>query len=85
LDRKDLTRRGAIARLAELKGEEAAICARSQSCDEWHAGIAYTDDGTTALPGRKTAPSQAGNKERCMKTILRMLLLVIGSATLASA
>jgi hypothetical protein len=51
LDLKDLARRGAIARLAELQAEQAAIL--KVFPDVRGAGRVahgYTDDGTTALP-----------------------------------
>jgi hypothetical protein len=55
LDLKDLARRGAIARLAELQAESAAILkAFPELKKAGRAGIAYTDDGTTILPGRKS-------------------------------
>ena len=52
LDLKDLARRGAIARLAELQTEAAAIL---KAFPELKRGVAIanTDDGTTILPGRK--------------------------------
>jgi hypothetical protein len=50
---KDLARRGAIARLAELQAESAAILkAFPELRGAGSKGIAYTDDGTTILPGR---------------------------------
>jgi len=51
LDLKGLARRGAIARLAELQAESAAILKAFP--DLRRAGVAYTDDGTTILPGAK--------------------------------
>ena len=54
LDLKALARRGAIARLAELQAELAAILKEFPELQKAsRAGIAYTDDGTTILPGRK--------------------------------
>jgi hypothetical protein len=53
LDLKDLARRGAIARLAELEAESAAILKEFPELRKiGRAGVAYTDDGTTILPGR---------------------------------
>jgi len=55
LDLKDLARRGAIARLAELAAESAAILkAFPELRRAGSKGIAYTDDGTTILPGRSS-------------------------------
>ena len=51
LDLKDLARRGAIARLAELQAESAAILKAFP--DLRRAGVASTANGTTVLPGRK--------------------------------
>ena len=60
LDLKDLARRGAVARLAELKAEAAAIlkafpALRKGNVDDPFTRriIAKTDDGTTILPGKK--------------------------------
>ena len=54
LDLKDLARRGAIARLAELQAEQAAILkAFPDLRATGRARVAYTDDGTTVLPGRR--------------------------------
>jgi hypothetical protein len=53
LDLKDLARRGAVARLAELKAEAAAILRTFPDLRGTGRGIANTDDGTTILPGRK--------------------------------
>jgi len=51
LNLKDLARRGALARLAELHAEQAAIFkAFPDLKGAGRAGIAYTDDGATALP-----------------------------------
>ena len=50
LDLKDLARRGAVARLEELKAEEAAIL---RAFPELRQGVSYTDDGTTILPGKQ--------------------------------
>jgi hypothetical protein len=53
LDLKDLARRGAIARLAELQAEQAAILkAFPDLRGAGRARVAYTDDGTTVLPSR---------------------------------
>ena len=55
LDLKDLARRGAIARLAELQAESAAILKQFPELKKiGRAGVAYTDDGTTILPGRSS-------------------------------
>ena len=55
LDLKDLARRGAIARLAELQAESAAILKQFPELKKiGRAGVAYTDDGTTILPGRRS-------------------------------
>jgi hypothetical protein len=64
LDLKDLARRGAVARLAELKTEEDAIL---RAFPELRQGVSYTDDGTTMLPGkrpqrRKRKPMSAAQK-----------------------
>jgi hypothetical protein len=54
LDLKDLARRGAVARLAELAAETAAILREFPELKRaGNPGIGYTDDGTTILPGRK--------------------------------
>jgi hypothetical protein len=54
LDIKYLARRGAIARLAELQAEQAALLkAFPDLRGAGRAGVAYTDDGTTVLPGRR--------------------------------
>ena len=54
LDLKDLARRGAVARLSELQEEAAAILrAFPELRRAGNAGIAYTDDGTTILPGKR--------------------------------
>jgi hypothetical protein len=61
LDLKDLAKRGAIARLAELKAEAAAILKafptlRKGNLDgpfSRRGAIANTDDGTTILPNRR--------------------------------
>jgi hypothetical protein len=55
LDLKDLARRGAIARLAELQAESAAILKQFPELKKaGRASVAYTDDGTTILPGRRS-------------------------------
>lgn len=55
LDLKDLARRGAIARLAELEAESAAILKEFPELKKvGSSGVAYTDDGTTILPGRRS-------------------------------
>jgi hypothetical protein len=51
LDLKGLARRGAVARLAEMKTEEAAIL---RAFPELRQGVSYTDDGTTILPAKRT-------------------------------
>ena len=52
LDVRELARRGAIARLAELQAEQAAILkAFPDLRGAGRAAVAYTDDATTALPG----------------------------------
>jgi hypothetical protein len=59
LDLKDLARRGAAARLAELHAEAAALLKAfpdlKGNIDSPfnRRGVAYTDDGTTILPGGK--------------------------------
>lgn len=61
LDLKDLARRGAEARLAELKAEAAAIlkafpALRKGNIDDPFTRrrlTANTDDGTTILPGKR--------------------------------
>ena len=52
VDLKDLARRGAVARLAELHAEEAAIGKTFPELTR-AAGVAYTDDGTTISSLRK--------------------------------
>jgi hypothetical protein len=58
LDLKDLARRGAVVRLTELQEEAAAILRAfpelTRAGSGSHLGIAYTDDGTTILPGKRT-------------------------------
>ena len=54
LDLKDLARRGAVARLAELQAESAAILkAFPELRRVGSRGIAYTDDATTILRSRR--------------------------------
>ena len=53
LDLKDLARRGAVARLAELQAEAAAILRAFPELRRGQ-GVSYTDDGTTILPGKRT-------------------------------
>lgn len=52
LDLKDLARRGAIARLAELQAEQAAIL---KAFPELRRGVraSYAEDGVTMAAGRK--------------------------------
>jgi len=54
LDLKDLARRGAIARLAELQAEATAILKAFPELKRGAAIVANTDDGTTILPGRNS-------------------------------
>lgn len=54
LDLKDLARRGAIARLAELQAETAAILkAFPDLRGGKRAAVAYTDDGVTMAASRR--------------------------------
>ena len=73
LDLKDLARRGAVARLVELREEAAAIMKafpelRKGNIDDPFTRrgiIANTDDGTTILPGtrrRKRKPMTAAQR-----------------------
>jgi hypothetical protein len=51
IDLKDLAKRGALARLAELKDEEAAIL---RAFPELRRGARHnTNDGTTVLPSAR--------------------------------
>ena len=55
LDLKGLARRGAMARLAELQAESAAILKEFPELRRAGSkGIAYTDDATTILPSRSS-------------------------------
>ena len=80
LDLKDLARRGAVARLAELQAEAAAIVKafpelRKGNLDDPFTRrglIANTDDGTTILPGtrrrrRRMSAAQKAEVSRRMK------------------
>jgi hypothetical protein len=80
LDLKDLARRGAVARLAELQAEAAALVKafpelRKGNLDDPFTRrglIANTDDGTTILPGtrrrrRKMSAAQKAEVSRRMK------------------
>jgi hypothetical protein len=72
LDLKDLAKRGAAARLAELQAEAAALLKAFPSLKgnidsgftRRGAFVANTDDGTTVLPGnrRKRKPMTAAQK-----------------------
>jgi hypothetical protein len=71
LDLKDLARRGAAARLAELHAEQAAIL---RAFPELKRGVRprYTDDGTTILAStrrgrRKMSAAQKAEVSRRMK------------------
>jgi hypothetical protein len=71
LDLKDLARRGAVARLAELHAEQAAIL---KEFPELKRGIgpSYTDDGTTMLTSkrrgrRRMSAAQKAEVSRRMK------------------
>jgi hypothetical protein len=71
LDLKDLARKGAAARLAELHAEQAAIL---KAFPELKRGIGprYTDDGTTILTRtrrrrRKMSAAQKAEVSRRMK------------------
>jgi hypothetical protein len=52
LDLKDLARRGAVARLAELKAEAAAILLAFPELRR-DVGVSYTADDTTILTNRR--------------------------------
>ena len=71
LDLKDLARRGAAARLAELQAEQAAILKEFPELKRG-AGPSYTDDGTTILPNtrrgrRRMSAAQKAEVSRRMK------------------
>lgn len=53
LDLKDLARRGAIARLAELQAETAAILRAFPDLRRGASSAGYTDDGTTVRSNRR--------------------------------
>jgi hypothetical protein len=61
LDLKELAKRGAAVRLAELATEAAALLKAFPALRKGHldspftrrGAVANTDDGTTVLPGRK--------------------------------
>ena len=53
VDLRELARCGAIARVEQLKAEEAAILREFPELRRVDRGIANTDDGTTILTGRK--------------------------------
>jgi hypothetical protein len=71
LDLKDLARRGAAARLAELHAEQAAILREFPELKR-AAGPSYTDDGTTILTNkrrgrRRMSAAQKAEVSRRMK------------------
>jgi hypothetical protein len=53
LDLKDLARRGAIARLAELQAEQAAILRAFPDLRRGVRSAGYTGDGTTVRSNRR--------------------------------
>jgi hypothetical protein len=50
---KDLAKRGAVVRVAELQAELVALFRAFPDLRKGSRPLANTDDGTTVLPGRK--------------------------------
>ena len=74
LDLKDLARRGALARLAEMHAEQAAILkAFPDLRSARRARVANTDDGTTVLPGGRGRRRRRGMSTAQRKAVSRRM------------